>query len=57
MAFGSGKKPANQGGMGKPYVQPAKKSGTPAAAKPGASKIIFGIRTEGIGGGKSKGFK
>ena len=56
MAFGSGKKPANQGSMGTPNVQPVKKSGTPSPAKPGASTILFGYNPGGTkgSGGSSK---
>lgn len=54
MAFGSGKKPANQG---KPApsapTNAAHTSGVPSPTKPGASKISFGYRTEGIKGSKS----
>lgn len=53
MAFGSGKKPANQG---KPAPSAPTNafhtSGVPSAAKPGASKILFGHRPEGIKGSK-----
>jgi hypothetical protein len=56
MAFGSGKKPANQGSMGKVNTQPVKKSGTPSPAKPGASTILFGYNPGGTkgSGGSSK---
>jgi hypothetical protein len=50
MAFGSGKKPANQGSAGKANVQPVKKSGTPAPAKPGASTIMFSNKPAGTKG-------
>lgn len=50
MAFGSGKKPANQGSMGTPNVQPVKKSGTPSPAKPGASTILFSNKPSGTKG-------
>lgn len=52
MAFGSGKKPANQGSAGKAPTQGIKKSANPSPAKPGKSTILFGHRTEGIGGKK-----
>jgi hypothetical protein len=50
MAFGSGKKPANQGSAGKANVQPVRTSGTPKAAKPGASKILFSNKPAGTKG-------
>ncbi|MFN7318385.1 MAG: hypothetical protein ACK5S6_02640 [bacterium] len=50
MAFGSGKKPANQGSMGKVNTQPVKKSGTPSPAKPGASKMLFSNKPSGTKG-------
>ena len=54
MAFGSGKKPANQGSMGKVNTQGIKKSAVPSASKPGASHIMFGVQpggTKGSGNG------
>lgn len=57
MAFGSGKKPANQGSMGTPNVQPVKTSGTPSPVNPGPSKILFGYNpggTKGTGGNAGK---
>jgi hypothetical protein len=55
MAFGSGKKPANQGSAApKAPTQGVKKSGTPSPANPGPSKILFGYNpggTKGSGGG------
>jgi hypothetical protein len=61
MAFGSGKKPANQGGSGKAPVQGAKVQAAPGGVKkPGKSEIKFGYAPAGQGGsgtvGKSKGF-
>jgi hypothetical protein len=56
MAYGSGKKPANQGSAGKPNVQPVKKSGTPSPAKPEASKMLFSNKPAGTKG-SSKGTK
>lgn len=50
MAFGSGKKPANQGSMAKVNYDAPHKSGTPSPAKPGASKIIFGVQQGGTKG-------
>jgi len=50
MAFGSGKKPANQGSAGKVYYDAPHKSGTPSPAKPGASKIMFGVQPGGTKG-------
>jgi hypothetical protein len=52
MKFGSGKKPANQGSSAKAYEQPVKKSGVPAIAKPGMSKIMFSAQPSGTKGGK-----
>jgi hypothetical protein len=49
-----GKKPANQGSAGKVFTQAPKSSGTPAPAKPGASKIMFGFAPKGVGGSKKK---
>ena len=54
MAFGSGKKPANQGSMGKPNYDAPHVGKTPSPAKPGASKIMFGVQpggTKGSGNG------
>ena len=62
MAFGSGKKPSNQGGSGKAPVQGAKIQATPSGVKkPGKSEIQFGYAPKGQGGsgstvGKVKGF-
>jgi hypothetical protein len=53
MKFGSGKKPANQGSAGKAYEQPVRKSGVPAASKPGMSKIMFSAQPSGTRGGKA----
>lgn len=54
MAFGSGKKPANQGGSGKAPVQGASIQGTPSGVKkPGASKILFGYAPKGQSGSGS----
>jgi hypothetical protein len=53
MKFGSGKKPANQGSSAKAYEQPVKKSGVPAIAKPGMSKIMFSAQPSGTKGGKA----
>jgi hypothetical protein len=51
MAFGSGKKPANQGSAApKAPTQGVKKSGTPAPAKPGASKMLFSNKPAGTKG-------
>lgn len=50
MAFGSGKKPANQGSAGKAPTQGIKKSATPSPAKPGASAISFGYNPGGTKG-------
>lgn len=51
MAFGSGKKPANQG---KPApsapTNAAHTSGVPSPAKPGASKIMFSAKPSGTKG-------
>jgi hypothetical protein len=57
MAFGSGKKPANQGGSGKAPVQGAKIQAEPSGVKkPGASKILFGYAPKGqAGSGKNAG--
>lgn len=45
-------KPANQGSSGKAYVQPVKKSGAPAPAKPGKSEIKFSTQPSGTHGTK-----
>jgi hypothetical protein len=51
MAFGSGKKPANQGSAApKAPTQGVKKSVNPSPAKPGASKILFSIKPSGTKG-------
>ncbi len=50
MAFGSGKKPANQGSAGKVYTQGVSKSATPSPAKPGASKMLFSNKPSGTKG-------
>lgn len=51
MAFGSGKKPANQGKPApKAPTNAAHTSGVPSPAKPGASKISFGFAAKGIKG-------
>lgn len=50
MAFGSGKKPANQGSMGKVYYDAPHTSGTPSPAKPGASKMLFSNKPSGTKG-------
>lgn len=57
MAFGSGKKPANQGGSGKAPVQGASVQATPSGVKkPGKSAIQFGYAPAGKGGtGKKPG--
>lgn len=51
MAFGSGKKPANQG---KPApsapTDMAHKSGVPSPAKPGASKQMYSAKPSGTKG-------
>lgn len=57
MAFGSGKKPANQGSAApKAPTQGVKNSSVPAANKPGASKIMFSNKPAGTKG-SSKGTK
>lgn len=50
MAFGSGKKPANQGSMGKVFYDAPHKSGTPSPAKPGPSKTMFSVKPSGTKG-------
>jgi len=50
MAFGSGKKPANQGSMAKVNYDAPHVSGTPSAAKPSPSKILFGYNPGGTSG-------
>lgn len=50
MAFGSGKKPANQGSAGKVYYDAPHKSGTPSPAKPGPSKTMFSVKPSGTKG-------
>lgn len=56
MAFGSGKKPANQGGSGKAPVQGAKVQSAPGGVKkPGKSEIQFGYAPSGQGGSGSVG--
>jgi len=50
MAFGSGKKPANQGSMAKVNYDAPHTSGTPSPAKPGASKILFSNKPAGTKG-------
>ena len=50
-AFGSGKKPANQGGSGKAPVQGAKVQAMPGGMKkPGKSTILQGYAPKGQGG-------
>ena len=48
-----GKKPANQGSAGKVNTQGIKYSTTPSPAKPGASKIMFGVQPGGTKGSGS----
>ena len=51
MAFGSGKKPANQGSAApKAPTQGIKKSTVPSPAKPGASKTMFSVKPSGTKG-------
>ena len=51
MAFGSGKKPANQGSAApKAPTQGVSKSVNPSPAKPGASKIMFSVKPGGTKG-------
>lgn len=50
MAFGSGKKPANQGSMAKVNYDAPHKSGTPSPAKPAPSKILFSAKPSGTKG-------
>jgi hypothetical protein len=51
MAFGSGKKPANQGSAAKGApTQGIKKSVNPSPTKSGSSKILFGYAPKGQGG-------
>jgi len=50
MAFGSGKKPANQGSMGKVYYDAPHTSGTPSPAKPSASTILHSAKPSGTKG-------
>jgi hypothetical protein len=50
MAFGSGKKPANQGSMAKANYDAPHVSKTPSASKPGASKILFNANPGGTKG-------
>jgi len=57
MAFGSGKKPANQGSMAKVNYDAPHKSGTPSPAKPGPSKILFGYNPGGTSGSGGNGGK
>jgi hypothetical protein len=52
-SFSGGKKPANQGSAGKANVASPRKSGAPKAAKPGMSKIMFGVQPGGTRGGKA----
>lgn len=50
MAFGSGKKPANQGSMAKPNYDAPHVSKTPSAAKPSPSKSLFSVNPSGTKG-------
>ena len=51
MAFGSGKKPANQGSAAKGApTQGIKKSTNPTPTKSGSSKVMFGYAPKGQGG-------
>lgn len=51
MAFGSGKKPANQGKPApKAPTNAAHTSGVPAPAKPGASKQVYSAKPSGTKG-------
>jgi hypothetical protein len=54
MAFGSGKKPANQGSAGKVYYDAPHVSKTPSPAKPAASKIMFSVQPGGTKGSGTK---
>jgi hypothetical protein len=57
MAFGSGKKPANQGSMAKANYDAPHVSKTPSPAKPGASKIMFSVQPGGTSGSGGTGSK
>lgn len=50
MAFGSGKKPANQGSAGKVFMNAAHTSGVPSATKPGASTQMYSAKPSGTKG-------